>query len=135
MSKKDYTSQMLGTLDGQLTSFIDEENTHFIPTEYIKVKTRSNEIKYMPIDSTALDFAFKVHKDIGFGFKYAIVNGSKTKMPAYTKLNDGDKVEIVVKRDEENNIKNVAELKWLAYVNNELSKKVLIKYFEKKINL
>lgn len=132
MSKKDYTTRMLGTLDGQHTSYIDDENIHFIPTEFIRVKTRSNEIKYMPIDSTALDFAFKLHKDIGFGFKYAIINDSKTKMPPYTKLNSGDKVEIIVDRDDDG-IKNVAELKWLAYVNNELSKKVLIKYFEKKI--
>lgn len=134
MSKKDYTTQMLGTLNGQLTNYIDDENTHFIPTEYIKVKTRSGEFKYIPKDSTALDFAFKLHRDIGFGFKYAIINGSKTKLPPYTKLNDGDLIEIVVERDDTNIIKNRAELKWLAYVNNELSKKILIKYFEKRIS-
>lgn len=133
MSKKSYTENMLGTLDGQLDSYLDEENTHFIPTEYIKIKTISDEIKYMPQDSTALDFAFKLHRDIGFGFKYAYINGSKNKMPPYTKLNDGDKVEIVIERSIDNSIVCNAQLKWLAYVNNELSKKILIKYFEKKL--
>ena len=135
MSKKDYTTRMLGTLDGQIDSYLDDENTHFIPTEYIKIKTRSGEVKYLPKDSTALDFAFKLHRDIGLGFKYALINGSKNRLPPYTKLNDGDKVEIVVDRDEDNVIKSKVQLKWLAYVNNELSKKILIKYFEKFINL
>lgn len=134
MSKKEYTSRMLGTLDGQVYNYLDEENTHFIPTEYIKVKTRSDEVKYLPKDSTALDFAFKLHKEIGLGFKYAIINGSKSKLPPYTKLNDGDKVEIIIKRDNDNSILCNAQLKWLAYVNNELSKKILIKHFEKMIN-
>jgi len=134
MSKKDYTTQMMGTTDGQLNSYLDEENTHFIPTEYIKVKTRSGEIKYIPKDSTALDFAFKLHRDIGFGFKYAIINDSKTKLPPYTKLNEGDKVEIIVNKDTSGVVKNCAQLKWLAYVSNELSKKILIKYFERILN-
>lgn len=133
MSKKDYVSQMLGTLDGQIDNYLDDENTHFIPTEYIKIMTRSGEVKYLPKDSTALDFAFKLHRDIGLGFKYAIINDGKNKMPPYTKLNDGDKVEIFVDRNNRNVIKNNVQLKWVAYVNNELSKKILIKYFEKRL--
>ena len=51
-----------------------------------------------------LDFAFKIHRDIGFSFKYAIVNDSKTKLPPYTKLNDGDKVTGALRfTDEKNN--------------------------------
>lgn len=132
LSKKEFTEQMLGTLDGQIDNYFDEENTHFIPTEYIKIKTRSGEIKCIPKDSTALDFAFKLHKDIGFGFKYAIINNSKTRMPPYTKLNDGDKVEIIVDRDKNDEIRSKVSFKWMAYVNNEASKRTLIKYFEKK---
>lgn len=135
MSKKEYTSIMIGTLDGQTDDFLDDENTHFIPTEYIKVKTRSDEVKYMPKDSTALDFAFKLHKEIGLGFKYALINGSKNRLPPYTKLNDGDRVEIVIDRGIDNSIVSNAQLKWIAYVNNELSKKILIKYFEKMMNI
>ena len=80
--------------------------------------------------STVLDFAFKIHRDIGFSFKYAFVNDSKSKLPPYTKLNDGDKVEIITEKDFGGKSKNNAQLKWLAYVNTELAKKLLIKYFE-----
>ena len=80
-----------------------------------------------------LDFAFKIHKEIGFGFKYAIVNDSKTKSPPYTKLFEGDKIEIVVEKDENDEIINNAELKWFAYVNSDFAKKCLIKFFEGKL--
>lgn len=134
MSKQEYVRQIIGTLDGQLVSFIDDDQAHTIATEYIKVATRSGEILYMPANSTALDFAFKIHRDIGLGFKYAIINGNKTKYPPYTKLNNGDQITVFYDRDKDNNIIDVCELKWFAYVNNDLSKKFLIKYFEKKLN-
>lgn len=133
MSKQEYIKQQIGTIDGQINNYIDDETTHNIATEYIKVATRSGEIIYIPKDSTALDFAFKIHRDIGFGFKYAIINNTKNRYPAYTKLNDGDQISIHYERDNDNNIINVAELKWLAYVNTDLSKRHLIKYFEKRL--
>lgn len=133
MSKNAYTLQKIGTLDGQVENLIDDENLDYLSMKYIKVKTRSGEVKFVPENSTVLDFAFKLHQDLGFGFKYAIINGSKTKQPPYVKLNDGDKVEIIVDRDKNDVILNKAQLKWLAYVNTELAKKNLIKYFEKKL--
>ena len=131
MTKNAYTLQKIGTLDGQVDSLIDDENLDYLSSRYIKVRTRSGEVKFLPENSTVLDFAFKIHNDLGFGFKYAVVNDSKTKQPPFVKLNDGDKVEIIVDRDEKGKVKNNAQLKWLAYVNTELAKKSLIKYFEK----
>lgn len=131
MSKNDYTLQKLGTLEGQVNDLIDEDNINNLSTKYIKVKTRSGEVKFIPENSTVLDFAFKIHQDIGFGFKYAIVNESKVKQPPYTKLNDGDKVEIFVERNNKGEIKNVAQIKWFAYVNTDFAKKNLIKWLEK----
>lgn len=112
----------------------DEDNINDLERDLIRVKTRSGEVKYIAKDSTVLDFAFKIHKDIGLTFKYAIVNGSKTKLPPYTKLNEDDRVEIIT--DKKTNGEPIinAKLKWLAYVNTELAKKVLIKYFEKYLN-
>lgn len=134
MSQADYALLRNGTLNGQDSEMLlDEENLDSLEEELIKVQTRSGEIKYIPKGSTVLDFAFKIHKDIGFGFKYAIVNGSKTKCPPYTKIYDDDKVEIVVEKDDNGIIVNRAELKWLAYVNTEFAKKNLIKYFERKM--
>lgn len=131
MSKTDYIFQKIGTLDGQASELFDDDNLSNLSNEYIKVKTRSGEVKFLPENSTALDFAFKLHQDLGFGFKYAIINGSKTKQPPYTKLNNGDEVEIFVERNEQDEILNVAQIKWFAYVNTEFAKKRLIKYFER----
>lgn len=132
MSIFDYQLQRNGTLDGQNVEWIDEDNIDNLDIELIKVKTRSGEIKYIQKGSTVLDFAFKIHKDIGFGFKYAIINKSRTKAPPYTKLYEGDQVEIVVDKNTNSEIKNVAELRWLAYVNTDLAKKSLIRYLENK---
>ncbi|MBP3431353.1 MAG: HD domain-containing protein [Clostridia bacterium] len=131
MSVADHILQRNGTLDGQNDELLDADNIDNLDVELIKVKTRSGEIKYIPKGSTALDFAFKIHKAIGFGFKYAIINSSKTKCPPYTKLLEGDQVEIVIDKSEKGEISNNAELKWLAYVNSDFAKKVLIRHFEK----
>ncbi len=134
MSQADYALLRNGTLNGQDSEMLlDEENLDSLEEDLIKVQTRSGEIKYIPKGSTVLDFAFKIHKDIGFGFKYAVVNGSKTKSPPYTKIYDDDKIEIFVEKNEVGEIINRAELKWLAYVNTEFAKKNLIKYFERKM--
>lgn len=131
MSLSDYQLLRNGTLDGQDNELLDEDNLDSLDVELIKVVTRSGETKFIPKGSTVLDFAFKIHKDIGFGFKYAIINDSKTKSPPYTKLYEGDKVEIVVDKSSNGKIKNNSELRWLAYVNTDFAKKNLIKWFEK----
>ncbi len=128
----DYFKQRNGTLDGQDNNLIDDDNLDSLDVELIKVKTRSNEIKFIQKNSTVLDFAFKLHRDIGFGFKYAIVNDSKTKSPPYTKLLEGDKVEIIVQKEDDKIINN-AELKWFAYINTDFAKKCLIKHFESQL--
>lgn len=130
MSLSDYQMLRNGTLDGQNNELLDEDNIDDLNVELIKVSTRSGEIKSIPKGSTALDFAFKIHKDIGFGFKYAIINGSKTKSPPYTKLYEGDKVEIIVEKNKDGVVKYNAELRWLLYVNTDFAKKNLIKRFE-----
>ena len=131
-SLKNYIKQRNGTLEGR-DNLIDDDNIDSLDVGLIRVKTRSNETRFIQQNSTVLDFAFKIHKDIGFGFKYAIINDSKTKSPPYTKLYEGDKVEIVFEKDENGEIINNAELKWFAYVNSDLAKKRLIKFFEGKV--
>ena len=133
MSESEYQITKVGTLDGQNLDRIDEDNINNLEEELIKIKTRSNEVKYIAKNSTVLDFAFKIHKDIGFAFKYAIINDGKTKFPPYTKINNNDKVEIIVDKDSNGNLIVNAKLRWLAYVNTELAKKILIKYFEEKL--
>lgn len=130
ISDEDYHKLRIGTLEGSYDDIIDEDNINNLDLDLIKVKTRSGEIKQIAKNSTALDFAFKIHKDIGFAFKYAIINDSKTKFPPYTKLNENDKIEIITDKNENSELQNNAQLRWLAYVNTEYAKKVLIKHFE-----
>ncbi len=129
----DYVKQRNGTVDGQDNVLFETENIDNLNVELMKIQTMTGEIKFVPKESTVLDFAFKIHKEIGLGFKYAIINNSKTKQPPFAKLYDNDKVEIVFERDETGEIIKNAKLKWLAYVNTDFAKKCLIKYFEQQI--
>jgi GTP pyrophosphokinase len=119
-----------GSEEGTYTSMIEEDFEEEIIADYITVKTRSNEVMLLPKNSTVLDFAFKIHNDFGFSVKYAHLNDSPVKTPIYTKLSDGDKVNLIIEEDANGNTKNIAKLKWLTYVNNAKSKKMLLKYFE-----
>ena len=127
----EYQNLFIGITDKKSNYILDEDNINSLNISTIKVKTNSGEIIQIQKDSTVLDFAFKIHKEIGFAFKYAIINDSKTKFPPYTKLNENDKIEIVVEKEDGKNANN-AKLRWLAYVNTEYAKKILIRYFENK---
>jgi GTP diphosphokinase / guanosine-3',5'-bis(diphosphate) 3'-diphosphatase len=128
----DYLTYQNGTIDGTNIDFIDDQDSNEIATNYITVLTPKRERIKMMEDSTALDFAFKIHNDFGFGFQYALINNSPNHLPPYTKLVDGDMVNIITLKDEKTStIKNVAEIKWLAYVKTPYAQKALIKYFEK----
>ena len=119
-----------GSEEGVFAEIIEEDFEEEIIADFITVKTRSSEILLMPIGSTILDFAFKIHNDFGFSCKYAHLNDSPLKSPIYTKLSDGDKVNLIIDEDAHGNVRNIAKLKWLTYVNNEKSKKLQLKYFE-----
>ena len=119
-----------GSEEGTDTNMMEEDFEEEIISDFITVKTRSSEVMLMPKNSTVLDFAFKIHNDFGFSCKYAHLNDSPIKTPIYTKLSDGDKVNLIIEEDGNGNTKNIAKLKWLTYVNNEKSKKMLLKYFE-----
>ena len=135
VTENEYTLFKVGSTDRQNLDKIDEENINELDSDYIRVKTCSDEVKYIAKGSTVLDFAFKIHRDIGFAFKYAIVNDSKTKLPPYTKLNDGDKVEIITDKNINGELKYNAQIKWFAYVNTELAKRILIKWMEGVCNV
>ncbi len=122
-----------GTLDSSEIDLIDENIIGDIARRYITVKTRSGEQIRLPENSTVLDFAFKVHNDLGLSCKYALINKSPNPKPPYTRLVEGDQVVVYNETDSKTGLlKPIAEIRWFAYVNSENAKKVLIKYFEKK---
>ncbi len=121
-----------GTVEGTDIDLIDEESLQTeIIQNYIEVQTRSGQIIKLPENSTVLDFAFKIHDDLGLSCKYALVNNSPTHQPLYTKLIAGDKVNIIAEQDANGFSVPIAQIRWLAYVNTERAKKSLIKYFER----
>ena len=133
LSRHEYTTLQNGTTEGTDIDMIDETTAGGVETKYITVISPSKERIKIPEKSTVLDFAFKLHNDIGFSCKYAFINGSPNKSPIYTRLNNGDQVEIVCELENGLN-KNIAQLRWLAYCKNENTQRILIKYFEKKFN-
>ncbi|MEM4500421.1 MAG: HD domain-containing protein [Candidatus Woesearchaeota archaeon] len=85
--------------------------------EKIFVFTPKGDPIELPKGGTALDFAFKVHTDIGIHAQYAKINGQK--MPLNTELKSGDIVEIVTSPKPQINEK------WLSIVKSNSVKSMI----------
>jgi len=89
----------------------------------IFIFTPKGDVIDLPDDSTPLDFAYAIHSDVGdhiFGSK---VNGKM--VPIFSKLKNGDIVEIITKKDSK------PSSKWLDYVKTATAKKHIKSYLEK----
>lgn len=75
--------------------FLEHLKTDLYPDE-VYVFTPSGDIKKMPRGSTALDFAYAVHTDIGTHCTGARINKAMASLP--TVLHNGDKVEITTSK-------------------------------------
>jgi GTP pyrophosphokinase len=72
--------------------FLKNLKFNLIPEE-VYVFTPKGTVVTLPVGATVLDFAFKIHSEIGLQAKEAIVNGKKT--PLKTSLKTGDVIEIL----------------------------------------
>lgn len=134
MNVTDYTKYTNGSAFGTDIENIQTTELNEVVSEYINVYTRSGELVRMEKNSTVLDFAFRLHQDLGFSCKYATINKSPTQQPLYTKLFDGDKIDLVLETDKTTGEKkNIAKIRWLAYVKTDYAQKALIRYFEKQL--
>lgn len=79
--------QEIGSID-----FLHDFKTSFL-TEEIYVYTPKGDVKMMPINATALDFAFAIHSAIGTKCIGAKVNHKL--VPISHKLRSGDQIEII----------------------------------------
>jgi GTP diphosphokinase / guanosine-3',5'-bis(diphosphate) 3'-diphosphatase len=84
--------EMLENPESNALDFIDDFKLNLFADE-IFVFTPTGEIKTLPVGSTALDFAFEIHSDIGFRCIGAKINHKL--VPISYKLNSGDQVEIL----------------------------------------
>ena len=71
--------------------FLKNLKIHLIPEE-VYVFTPKGKVVTLPTGASVLDFAFKIHSEIGLQAKEAIVNGKKTSLK--TILKTGDIIEI-----------------------------------------
>ena len=134
MNVTDYTKFTNGSAFGTDIENIQTSEVTEVASEYINVYTKTGELIRMEKNSTVLDFAFRLHQDLGFSCKYALINKSNTKQPLYTRLFDGDKVELILETDDKTGEKiNIAKIRWLAYVKTDYAQKALIRYFEKRV--
>ena len=97
--------------------------------EKIKVFRRDGSAMMIDKGATALDFAFYIHGDLGLHFKYAMVDESKTQLPKYTRLNEGDTITIVA--DEA--VK--PEISWFNYIKTSKASHFLVRYFSDRQHL
>ena len=126
---KDYLTYRNGSIEGLDLSFLDDTSEN-VSAKYITVKTRSDEPIIIAEGATVLDFAFKIHKDFGFSVKYAYINDNPTKAPIYTRLSDGDKINLVLEKDESGHCINIAQIRWIMYAKTESAQRKLVRYFE-----
>ena len=89
----------------------------------IFIFTPKGDVVDLPEDSSPLDFAYSIHSDIGDHTFGAKINGKMSQL--FTKLKNGDIVDIVVKKDAH------PSSKWLEYVKTTVAKKHIKSYMEK----
>jgi GTP pyrophosphokinase len=99
--------ELLENPESNALDFIDDFKLNLFADE-IFVFTPSGEIKTLPVGSTALDFAFEIHSDIGERCIGAKINHRL--VPISQKLKSGDQVEILTSS------KQHPKDDWLSYV-------------------
>ena len=120
--KESLENQSLNAVD-----FVEEFKLNLYSKE-IYVFTPKGELKSLPKDATALDFAFSIHTDIGLKCRGAKVNGKL--VPLSHTLNSGDQIEVITTTI------NKPNSRWLDFVITARAKtkiRVALKEEEKKI--
>lgn len=84
--------EILENPDTNAIDFLDDFKLNLFAEE-VFVFTPKGELRKLPANSTALDFAFDIHSDIGYKCIGAKVNNKL--VPIYHSLSNGDQVEIL----------------------------------------
>ncbi len=103
--------------------FLESFKSNFLLDEVIVVTPRGDYIK-LPKDSTAIDFAFALHTDIGLTCTAARINSEF--VPLRTILHNGDTVSIIT------SVNANPSYDWLRFVKSAKAKSNIKAYFKKK---
>lgn len=115
--------ELLENPEPNAIDFMDTFKLNLFASE-IFVFTPKGEIKTLASGSTALDFAFDLHSDLGMRCIGAKVNHKL--VPLSYKLNSGDQVEILTSK------KQSPQLEWLDYVTTARAKAKLRAHFKRE---
>lgn len=85
--------------------------------------TPMGDVIDLPKDATPVDFAFRIHTDVGFRITGALVNGRIS--PLSTKLTNGDIVEIMTSKTQ------APRLDWLNFVVTKLAQSKIKQWYKK----
>lgn len=91
---------LLRNPDYNALEFMDDFKSNLFSKE-IYVFTPKGDLKILPQDATALDFAFEIHTDVGYHCIGAKVNHKL--VPLSYKLSNGDQVEVINSRKQKPN--------------------------------
>ncbi|MFN0274622.1 MAG: RelA/SpoT family protein [Chitinophagales bacterium] len=92
--------ELLRNPDYNALEFLDDFKSNLFSKE-IYLFTPKGDLKILPSDATALDFAFEIHSDVGYHCIGAKVNHKL--VPLSHKLNNGDQVEIISSKKQKPN--------------------------------
>ena len=123
-----YQRFMYGNIVDENSSLSVGEVVVFEPrdtyNEKIKVFRRDGSSMLIDKGATVLDFAFYIHSDLGYHFDYAMVDESRTQLPVYTRLNEGDTITVVARPEIE------PDINWFKYAKTSKAVHHLVKYFQ-----
>jgi len=107
---------------GNPKNFINHLKIDFF-NDRIFVFTPKGDVIDLPENSTPLDFGYSIHSDIGDHTSGAKINSKMSQI--FSKLKNGDIVDIIIKKDAH------PSTKWLDYVKTSVAKKHIKSYLEK----
>ncbi len=93
-------------------------------SEQVFVFTPKGDVLDLPVDSTPIDFAFRVHSELGLLVVGSRVNG--VMVPLSTKLQNGDVVELITRSNAQ------PSLDWLEFVKSQHARSKIRAYFRKR---
>jgi GTP pyrophosphokinase len=102
--------------------YLEHLKTDFF-NDRIFIFTPKGDVIDLPEGSSPIDFAYAIHSDVGDHISGAKINGKM--IPFLTKLQNGDIVEIITKKDAN------PSSKWLDYAKTHSAKKNIRGYLEK----
>ena len=119
-----WIQRLSGMMEGASDTgeFIEDLRSELSPEE-VYVFTPRGDVLDLPRGSTVLDFAFRVHTEIGLRCRGAVVN--ERIVPLRTELKSGDRVEILTEKTAN------PSPSWLRYIKSPRSKQKLRSPFRK----